>query len=75
MFFDNCKDSQLKHLTAANEALDSLPIVVNQRSYESRIIKLNNNREKLANQNEKLNQLIEKVYSERALWSRVNHLQ
>jgi SAM-dependent MidA family methyltransferase len=70
MFFDSAKDSQAKHFATANELLDVMPVIANQRSFEARLSKLDRNRAKYANGSEKLSQIIEKVYSERYSWAR-----
>jgi hypothetical protein len=54
MFFDSAKDSQAKHFATANEMLEALPIISNQRAFESRLSKLDRNRPKYSNGNEKL---------------------
>ena len=74
-FFDGAKQSQQKHFAAANELLEPLPCYVNQRMFESKASYMSNNRETVANNNEKLMQLIEKCSGEKLLWARCYHLQ
>jgi len=54
MFFDSAKDSQAKHFATANEMLDTIALLANQRVFDAKMSKLDRERQTYANGNEKL---------------------
>jgi hypothetical protein len=73
-YFANVKESQKKYLLKGNNQLDPLPMIDELKEFESRINNIKANQEAIANNCDKLNQLMEKIMNERNYWSRTVHL-
>ena len=72
-YFENAKPSQKKYLEKGSAYLDPLPLLDEQKEFDSKMSYLRANQQDLANGGEKLFQLIEKICNEKGFWSRCVH--